>query len=320
MSIAILGSGAFGTALACVLAQNGQDILLWSRSSHQTKGIARTRINPKLPDVTLPDNITPTSDIDDISSASVVLLAVPAQQTSAILAKYANRIPDVPVVLCAKGIDLKTFQLQTDIATKYLPNHGAAVLTGPGFATEIANALPTALTLSYQNLPRGEELQHQLSTDRMRLYLTQDMIGAQLGGALKNVIAIGAGIVMGARLGESARAALVTRGFTEMRRLGVAMGGQEETFSGLSGLGDLMLTCGSKMSRNFAQGFALGSGAPKDTTQTVEGVATAQAACALATKYNVEMPITRVVAAVLADEITVEQAVAALLSRPLKKE
>lgn len=320
MSVAILGSGAFGTALACVLAENGQDIWLWSRSNHQTRGMAGSRTNVKLPDVTLPDSITPTSDIDDIADASVVLLAVPAQQTSAILEKFANRIPDVPVVLCAKGIDLKTFQLQTDIAAKFLPNHGTAVLTGPGFATEIARGLPTALTLSYQNLPRGEELQRQLSTERMRLYLTQDMIGTQLGGALKNVIAIGAGIVMGARLGESARAALVTRGFTEMRRLGVAMGGQEETFAGLSGLGDLMLTCGSKMSRNFAAGFALGSGAPNDATQTVEGIATATAACALATKYNVEMPITRVVAAVLGDEITVEQAVSALLTRPLKQE
>ena len=320
MTIAILGGGAFGTALASVYAADGQDIWLWSRSSHHTKVLARTRANPLLPEITLDDRITPTSDINDIANADVVLLVVPAQQTAIMLEKFASKIPAVPVVLCAKGIDQTTFQTQSQIAGKFLPDHQTAILTGPGFAAEIASGMPTALTLACEDITTGKALQQLLSTDRLRLYLTQDTIGAQLGGALKNVIAIAAGIVIGARLGESARAALLTRGFAEMRRLGTAMGGQEDTFAGLSGLGDLVLTASSKQSRNFAQGLALGAGGGKTDGVTVEGIATANAACKLADTYHVDMPITHVVADVLSEKIDIKQAMAALLSRPLKQE
>ena len=303
--ITILGAGAFGTALACVLARGGQQVTLWSRT-------------PKPPEFPLPEGITPTQTIP--AQSDVTLLVVPAQQTAAFLMEHASALPDAPLVLCAKGIDKNSGELQTAIAARHAPQHQTAVLTGPGFATEIAKGLPTALTLACEDETLGKALQQQLSTDRMRLYLTRDVTGAQLGGALKNVVAIGAGIVIGAGLGESARAALMTRGFAEMRRLGVAMGGRDETFAGLSGLGDLALTCASPMSRNFAQGLALGAGKGQATGKTVEGIATAQAACDLAEKYGIDMPLTRVVAAVLAQKISVPQAMDDLLSRPLKQE
>lgn len=320
MKIAILGGGAFGTSLACSLAANGQSVTLWSRSSHQTKQFARTRQNPRLPDIILDDLITPTSDMADITDAACVLLAVPAQQTQILLERYAAHFPDVPLVACAKGIDLKNFQTQTEAIHSFLPDAKTAVLTGPGFAQELAAGKPTALTLACAQSGVGIELQGLLSTERLRLYLTSDMIGAQLGGALKNVIAIAAGIVIGAGLGESARAALLTRGFAEMRRLGVALGGQEETFSGLSGLGDLVLTASSPQSRNYAQGLALGSGQGLKDGITTEGIHTASAACRLAERKGIEVPITQAVADILSGNSTIEQAMATLLSRPLKQE
>ncbi len=303
--IAILGAGAFGTALACVLARGGQDVALWSRS-------------PKSPVFPLPEGVTRTQEMP--ARADVTLLVVPAQQTAAFLVEHGAALPDAPLVLCAKGIDRNSGELQTAIAARHVPDMQTAVLTGPGFASEIAKGLPTALTLACADETLGKGLQRQLSTDRMRLYLTSDVTGAQLGGALKNVVAIGAGIAIGAGLGESARAALMTRGFAEMRRLGVAMGGRDETFSGLSGLGDLALTCASPMSRNFAQGLALGAGRGPASGKTVEGIATAEAACDLAEQHGIDMPLTRVIAAVLAGETSVPQAMDALLSRPLKQE
>ena len=310
MTIAVIGAGAFGTALACALAQGGHEVLLWSRSVQQAEESAKTRAAPRLPGITLPKGISPVGNLAELGKADVLLLAVPAQKTADFLAKHAAQLPQVPLVLCAKGIDLQTFQLQTAIAATHAPDHPIAVLTGPGFASEIANGLPTALTLACQDPTLGAALQRQLSTDRLRLYLSTDTTGAQLGGALKNVIAIGAGIVIGAGLGESARAALMTRGFAEMRRLGVAMGGRDETFAGLSGLGDLALTCASSMSRNFAQGLAIGSGQTSANSNTVEGIATA----------HVDLPVAQVVAAILAGKITVDEAMGALLSRPLKSE
>jgi len=303
--IAILGAGAFGTALACALARGGERVALWSRSA-------------RAPVFDLPEGVFATQEMP--KTPSVTLLVVPAQQTAAFLAEHVGELPDAPLVLCAKGIDQASGRLQSTIAVAAAPSHAHAVLTGPGFAKEIAKGLPTALTLGCADPTLGAHLQQQLSTDRLRLYLTDDVTGAELGGALKNVVAIGAGIVIGAGLGESARAALMTRGFAEIRRLGTAMGGRDETFAGLSGLGDLALTCASPMSRNFAQGLALGAGKSGASAKTVEGVATAQAACDLADKFGVDMPLTRAIAAILAQKITVEQAMDALLSRPLKQE
>lgn len=317
MTIAILGAGAFGTALACTLSRGGKSVTLWGR---EILHMQQTRKNTKLADTNIPNEINITDKIADIKNASITLLVVPAQKTDLFLSQNAEYLPDTPLVLCAKGIDLQTHDLQTDIFKRHLPKHSVAVLTGPGFATEIANGLPTALTLACEEHSTGLSLQKQLSTEYLRLYLTQDITGAQLGGALKNVIAIAAGIVVGAGLGESARSALITRGFVEMRRLGVAMGGKEETFIGLSGFGDLTLTCSSQQSRNFAQGYALGSGHKQLEGITIEGVATARAACALAEKYNVDMPITHAVASVVSGKTHIKQAVETLLSRPLKQE
>ncbi len=320
MTIAVIGAGAFGTALACALADGGHEVLLWSRSAQQAKTSAAMRTAPRLPGIALPKSVSPIGNLATAANAEILLLAVPAQKTAKFLTKHASQLPKVPLVLCAKGIDLQSFQLQTDIAATHAPNHAVAVLTGPGFATEIAQGLPTALTLACEDTALGKTLQRHLSTDRLRLYLSTDTIGAQLGGALKNVIAIGAGIVIGAGLGESARAALMTRGFAEMRRLGMAMGGLDETFNGLSGLGDLALTCASPMSRNFAQGLAIGAGETQGSGKTVEGIATAQAACALAKRHGIDMPVAQVVAAILARKITVNEAMDALLTRPLKQE
>ncbi len=319
MSIAIIGAGAFGAGLACALASQTTEVALWARDAETVDLINTNRQAPRLQGIEMPSNIKATGVLGDLAGAKTVLLVLPAQQTASFLSENAASLPNVPLVLCAKGIDLHSFEMQSEIAANFV-SQPLAVLTGPSFAEDLARGLPTALTLACADAEVGRTLQHYLSTDRMRLYLTSDIIGAQLGGALKNVIAIAAGIVMGAGLGESARAALLTRGFAEMRRLGVAMGGQEETFVGLSGLGDLALTCSTPQSRNFALGFALGRGTGAETGKTVEGVATARAAVTLSHKYNVEMPITQAVAAVVSGEVSVRQAMDALLSRPLKQE
>ncbi len=295
--IGIIGGGAFGSALAVALGRKGM-VRLWSRGEPLTRNY--------------PQSVEKVENIAALKPVRALLLVVPAQQTAAFLAD--TPLPDVPLVLCAKGIDAQTGLLQTQIAAEYT-DAPLSVLTGPGFADEIAAGLPTALTLAGGDVAQ----QRLLSTDRLRLYRTDDITGAQLGGALKNVIALACGMAIGAGLGESARAALLTRGFAEMQRLGVAMGAKPATFQGLSGLGDLALTCASATSRNFAQGLAFGSGNGQ-TGGTVEGLATARAAAMLAKMHRVDTPITAAVAQVVAGEASVETAMAALLSRPLKEE
>lgn len=294
MKIGIIGAGAFGSALAVAYGQKGLEVALWARG----KPCARD----------YPPSVFHTSDLADLQGAEAILLVVPAQKTAVFLAQ--NALPDAPLVLCAKGIDAATGWLQSEIAAR-----DVSILTGPGFADEIAAGLPTALTLAGGNAAQ----QALLSTPKLRLYRTDDIIGAQAGGALKNVVALACGMAIGAGLGESARAALLTRGFAEMQRLGVALGGKAETFQGLSGLGDLALTCASTQSRNFAQGLAFGQGNGQ-TGGTVEGLATARAATTLAAKLGVEAPITAAVAAVVSGTATVDSAMQSLLARPLKEE
>ena len=221
---------------------------------------------------------------------------------------------------CCKGVDISSGLGPTGVILHHCPASKAAILTGPSFARDIAKGLPTALTLACADDAAGKSLQHTLSTEVLRLYRSTDVIGAEFGGALKNVIAIAAGVVMGAGLGESARAALMTRGFAEMQRLALHFGARAETLGGLSGLGDLVLTCTSAQSRNFRFGAAIGASQPYDPSQTVEGVATAQAVSNLAKKYDVEMPITAMVAALTQQKITTAKAISALMSRPLKQE
>ena len=318
--IAVIGAGAFGMALAAVHAFEGRRVLLWGRDPARMAEIAARRGDPdRLPGVTLPDSVDCVSDLAALGRAETLLLAVSAQNTGAFLAERGGLLPRAPIVLCAKGIDAVTLRLQTEIAALALPGTPLAALTGPGFAGEIARNLPSALTLACADPDLGRDLQRRLAARRLRLYLTDDVIGAQIGGALKNVMAIACGMAEGAGLGHSARAAVMTRGFAEMTRLAVALGGRSETLSGLSGLGDLSLTCNSTQSRNFALGRALGSGAAPPSG-TVEGVATARAARALSLRHGVEMPIAEAVTDVLDGALTIDGAMDGLLSRPLREE
>ncbi len=321
MSIAVLGAGAFGTALAVTLARGGATVGLWSRDPRRAGDIRADRRNTlRLPGVELPASITVSSDLGDFAAARTVLLAIPMQSLTGFLEAAGAVLDGRALVACAKGIDLASGLGPTAIIARACPRAIPALLTGPSFAADIARGLPTALTLACADDGEGAKLQAALSTASLRLYRTSDVVGAELGGALKNVVAIAAGVVSGAGLGDSARAALMTRGFAEMNRLATALGAAPETLAGLSGLGDLILTCTSPQSRNFSHGQSLGAGEAPEPGMTVEGVATARAATALAARHGVEMPITEMVAALTSGQITVAAAIEALMARPLRKE
>ncbi len=308
--IIVAGAGAFGTALAIAIER---PLVLTARNMDQ---IIATRRSPRLPDVVLPGRLTldpkPTIGADDI-----LLLAIPMQAMSG----YLDTLKGTPkaAIACCKGIELATARGPTDVMAEKL-DCPSAILTGPSFATDISQGKPTALTLACADPGMGATLQQALSSDTLRMYLADDPIGAELGGALKNVIAIACGICMGAGLGESARAALMTRGMAETNRLALALGARPETLQGLAGFGDLALTCTSAQSRNYSFGFALGANQTPPEGKTVEGRATAQATLALADKHGIDMPITKVVAGIVADKLTLSEALDALLSRPLKSE
>lgn len=314
--IAVLGAGAFGTALAVALSREGREVVLWARAAQTFAGGEARR----LPGVSLPATLQTTADLALASQAETVLLALSAQALSGFLIHEGARLDGKALVACCKGIDLETGLGPVATLAAACPRATAAILTGPSFAADIARGLPTALTLACADPVAGEALQRDLSTPVLRLYLSEDVRGAELGGALKNVIALAAGIVIGAGLGASARAALMTRGHAEMVRLAVALGGRAETLAGLSGLGDLVLTCTSDQSRNFRAGFAMGRGAAPDGTATVEGLATARAAARLAAAHGIDVPVTAMVAALVDGALPLEQAIAGLMSRPLRKE
>lgn len=319
MTVAVLGAGAFGTALAITLAANGP-VRLWARDAEAAAGMQASRENARrLPGALLPERVTVTADLTAACTAEVLLLAVPMQQIGHFLRENRGLLSGKMLVACAKGIDLASATGPTALIASAVPGATPAVLTGPSFAADIARGLPTALTLACADPDRGQALQHALSTPTLRLYRTTDTTGAELGGALKNVVAIAAGVCIGAGLGESARAATVTRGFAEMTRLAAALGARPETLNGLSGLGDLVLTCTSAQSRNFRAGQALGRGDPLPS-ETTEGLATAAATLPLAARLGVEVPLTAMVAALAAGRITTDNAIAALLARPLKEE
>ncbi|MDC1398939.1 NAD(P)-dependent glycerol-3-phosphate dehydrogenase [Yoonia sp.] len=320
MKIGIAGGGAFGTALGVALALDGNDIQLWARDKAAVSMMQRDRSNLKLPNITLPDNLSCSSDLAPLFACDTILIAIPAQTLPAFLTAHADALGGKNLVACCKGIDLTLMTGPASTIGDLVSTAVPAMLTGPSFAADIARGLPTALTLACADDRKGEILQKALSTATLRIYRTTDVIGAELGGALKNVLAIASGIAMGARLGESARAALITRGFPEMQRLALALGAQPETLSGLSGFGDLVLTCTSDQSRNYRYGFALGRGDAFDLTTTVEGAATARAVRQLAGKLNIDMPICTVVADLTTGKTDVASALNALLSRPLKEE
>jgi glycerol-3-phosphate dehydrogenase (NAD(P)+) len=274
----------------------------------------------RLPGVTLPETLRITSDLARAADNRTLLLAVPMQQLRSVLTIHAAALQDRVLVACCKGIELDTGMGPMAVIASVLPTTQAALLTGPSFAQDIASGLPTALTLACADKDLGKVLQKDLTTANLRLYRTTDVIGAELGGALKNVVAIACGAVIGAGLGDSARAALMTRGYAELRRMAILLGAEPETLAGLSGFGDLALTCTSDLSRNFRLGLTLGRGEPFDPNVTVEGVATARAVAAKAVTMDLDMPITRSVVNLLAGALTITDAMADLLSRPLKEE
>lgn len=320
MSISVLGAGAFGTALAISLANAHPDITLWARDERNMTAMQKTRINSaRLPNAPLPASLTLTADLELACTSEILLLVLPTQLLAAFVTENAPLLQGKILVACCKGVDLASGLGPVETLKTHIPNARACMLTGPSFAVDIAAGLPTALTLAGPEacLP---EVQDALSTPALRLYRTTDTIGAELGGALKNVIAIACGATMGAGFGESARAAVMTRGYAEMQRLALALGAQAKTLAGLSGFGDLTLTCTSEKSRNYRFGKSLGAGQVFDDTLTVEGAKTAQAVSNLAKHHDIDMPITRAVTAVLAQKVTVSDAMEALLARPLKEE
>lgn len=320
MRIAVAGAGAFGTGLAIALAANGT-VTLWARDKTAAEAMQTSRENSaRLPGHTFPDAVNVTAEIENVFATDTILLAIPAQKIGAWLAEHASHLSGKRLVACCKGIDQATLRGPVAQIDDLVPYATGAMLTGPSFAADIAAHLPTALTLACRDAQEGAYLQSCLSTPTLRLYLSEDVIGAELGGALKNVIAIACGVCMGAGFGESARAAVITRGFAEMRRIGRALGADPETLTGLSGFGDLALTCTSDASRNYRFGLAIGSGKDFDPKTTVEGAATAISVTNLAEKHELDLPICRVVSDLSSGKIDPETALATLLSRPLRKE
>lgn len=317
--IGVMGAGAFGTALAITLAAQGTPVTLWARSPAQVRDMAATRRNQAyLPQATFPEALSVTERIEDLSQADILLLAVPLQHLRDALYGLPERT--VPMVACCKGIELASGLGPVGVIHEVFPNATAAILTGPSFAADIAIGRPTALTLACADDDVGMALQSALTTPTLRLYRTTDTIGAELGGALKNVIAIACGAVMGSGLGDSARAATMTRGFAEMQRIGASFGARPTTLSGLSGLGDLALTCTSDLSRNYRLGLSLGRGDPFDPAITVEGAATARAMLTIARNRNLDVPITETVTQLLDGTTTISDAITELMTRPLKEE
>lgn len=324
-SVAVLGAGAWGTALANAAAATGRDVLLWARDATHVAELARDRENRRrLPDVALAASIVPTSDLGAIAKAELVLAVVPAQAMREMARRLAGVLrPGVPVVVCAKGIERGTHRLMTEIISECLPEQIPAILSGPSFAADVARGLPTAVTLACADDAVAQSAAAALGTPTLRLYHSTDVRGVEIGGATKNVLAIACGIAAGRGLGASAGAALIARGFSELVRFAVASGARSETLMGLSGLGDLVLTCSSTQSRNFSLGLALGRGEAVEQAahgQLAEGAATAPVLLDLARAVDVDMPIARSVAAILAGEISVEDAIGILLARPQKAE
>lgn len=318
----VLGGGAWGTALALAALHAGHEVRLWARDAEMAAAIAGGE-NPKyLPGITFDTGIEATTDLQAaLSGADCVLSVTPAQSLRSVLEQVKPHMPaGIPLVLCAKGIERETGALLSSIVAEILPDNPVAILSGPSFAADVARGLPTAVVVAARDNDLAMQLAARFSAQNLRCYASDDITGVELGGALKNVFAIAAGAVVGAELGASAQAAMVTRGFVELRRLGAAFGAQPETLMGLSGLGDLMLTCSSTQSRNFTYGLALGRGESLEGRPLAEGVPTAAIAARLAAEHAVEAPIISVVAAILQGAITVAEAVATLMTRPLKQE
>ena len=319
--IAVLGAGAWGSALANLAAQAGRSVTFWTRDPARAAAMAKSRSNPRLPGAQLHERIGVTAVLAETAGADAILLVVPAQATRAIVAQL-GRLERTPVIACAKGIERGSHKFMTEVIAEDAPRATPAILSGPSFAADVARGLPTAVTLAAGDEDTAAALARALGSPSFRLYHSTDIRGVEIGGAAKNVLAIGAGIVVGRGLGASAAAALVTRGFAELSRFGRALGARPETLTGLAGLGDLILTCSSPQSRNFSLGVALGQGNREalQGDKLAEGAFTAPVLVEMARQQHVEMPIAAAVAAVLDGTLSVEQAAESLLTRPLRAE
>lgn len=320
-SVAVIGAGAWGTALATVAARTGRNVTLWARNAEHAARIASSRDNPRLPGVRLAPEIVVTSELSLAARADMLLIATPAQHLRGAVNMLASHVTKpVPVIACAKGIEHGTHKFMTDVIAEAAPHTQPAILSGPSFADDVARGLPTAVTLAAKDEALASALVQALGSATFRPYHTTDVRGVEIGGAAKNVLAIAAGIVVGRNLGASALAALTTRGFSELARLGRACGARTETLSGLSGLGDLLLSCSTAQSRNFALGIALGRGEAAPAGKLAEGAFTAPVLVELAATQKVDMPVSQAVAAILDGRLTIDAAIEGLLTRPFKAE
>ncbi len=326
-TVGVLGGGAWGTALAQAAALAGRDVTLWCRRRDQAVGIGARQENADyLPGVKLDRRIRATSDMRELKRCEAVFSVAPAQHTRDVLSQLGEHISDgAPVVMCSKGLERETHKLMSEVLSEVIPHARGAALSGPSFASEVAAGLPTAVTLACPDRSLGEQLVATIGRPQFRPYLSDDVIGAEAAGAVKNVLAIACGVVEGRRLGRNAHAALITRGMAEMTRFAVKLGGKAETLQGLCGIGDLVLTCSSNESRNMSLGVALGKGQRlkhilADRRGVTEGVATAPVLSELSDRLEIEMPITKAVSALLSEQSNVDQAIEALLARPFKEE
>jgi glycerol-3-phosphate dehydrogenase (NAD(P)+) len=323
--IAVIGGGAWGTALALTCARAGRKVTLWEHDARNAAQLAQKRESLFLPGVRLDDGVALAADIAATAKAEAILLVVPAQAVRAAATRLAPKLaPRTPLIVCAKGIERGSKKFMSEIVAECAPNAVPAILSGPSFAADVARGLPTAVTLASSDGDLAAALAQAISAASFRLYHSTDMRGVEIGGAAKNVLAIAAGVVTGRGLGASAGAALTTRGFAELVRFGKAFGAQPQTMMGLSGLGDLLLTCSSPQSRNFSFGVALGRGKRPDdihgTTGLAEGAFTASVLVEMARDKSIDMPISLAVDALLSGTLSVDQAIESLLARPLKAE
>lgn len=321
--IAVLGGGAWGTALALTMIRAGHRPTLWARDRSMVEAINNQHENAGyLPGIRLDEKLIATHQVSlALKDCSCVLSVVPSQSLRTVLERVRADIQaSATIVLCAKGIERDSGKRLSEVASEVVPCNPVAVLSGPSFAADVARNLPTAVTVAAGDSDMAQDLARKLSSPNFRCYSSDDMIGVEIGGALKNVLAIAAGATAGAGLGASAQAALVTRGFVELRRIATTLGARSETVMGLSGFGDLILTCGSAQSRNFAYGQALGRGDGLDGLPLAEGVATAGIAARIAKTRGIEAPIIESVDRILSGEVSIGAAIEALLSRPLKSE
>lgn len=323
-TIGVVGGGSFGIALALAAARAGRKVLLWARDPEAVKAMQIRREAPRLPGATLPDAVTPIAELSALAPAQALIIAVPTQALRPVCLSLAATLDGGrPAISAAKGIEQSSGLFTTQIIAELWPTAVTAILSGPSFAADIARGLPTALTLAAGDAGLAQELAEALSSAAFRIYHGADIRGVEIGGAAKNVLAIAAGVAIGLGLGESARAALVARGFAELRRFGEAFGAQPETLMGLSGLGDVVLSCASAQSRNFSYGLALGQGktvAEAAGGKLAEGAFTAAILAEMARSRGVETPIAEAVAAIIAGQVNVREAVAGLLARPIRAE